>query len=290
MKFQVKSFALLFSALLLSTAGVFAQPGTEPKVTESGEPQQPAPRDGIYDREIIKERLILPYDHVREADVFWEKRVYRVIDVREKMNKPFAYPKAPFITLLLNAAADGEINCYSPVDTEFKTRLTGDEIKSLGGSVDTIINFDPVTFEEIVQVVTNELNPADVKRFRVKEDWFFDEETSKLEVRILAIAPIIDKYDDNGNFLFEKVMFWAYYPELREVLARERAYNLMGNEAMTQSWEDVFESRFFSSFIVQESNVYDRRIRDYKTGLDQLLEADKIHNEIFNFEHDLWQY
>jgi gliding motility associated protien GldN len=84
-------------------------------------------------------------------------------------------------------------------------------------------------------------------------------------------------------------MFWAYYPELRDVLARKTTFNPL-NDAARMSWEDIFEMRYFSSYIYKESNVYDRRIEDYMTGVDILLEADKIKNEIFNFEHDLWSF
>jgi hypothetical protein len=56
------------------------------------------------------------------------------------------------------------------------------------------------------------------------------------------------------------------------------------------TWEDLFEMRFFASYIYKESNVYDRRLQDYLSGVDLLLEADKIKQEIFNFEHDLWSY
>jgi hypothetical protein len=56
------------------------------------------------------------------------------------------------------------------------------------------------------------------------------------------------------------------------------------------SWEDIMEMRYFSSYIYKESNVYDRRLQDYLSGVDLLLEADKIKNEIFSFEHDLWSF
>jgi len=73
------------------------------------------------------------------------------------------------------------------------------------------------------------------------------------------------------------------------VLARERVFNT-GNDASPITWEDLLEMRFFSSYIYKVSNVYDRRLQDYKTGVDLLLEAEKIKAEIFNFEHDLWSY
>lgn len=286
---DLKKILLGALVLVLSVAAVSAQKAKEPVVTESGAEKAPTPRDGAYDRDIIKDRLILNYDHLREADVFWEKRIWRVIDVREKINRPFTYPKRPFINILLEQAGTGDITFYSTIDDEFQKPLTLEEVAALGGTVDTIITFDPETFAEIIQVVTNELNPEDIKRYRLKETWIFDEESSTMQVRILGVAPLQEKYDDNGNFLYEYPMAWTYYPELREILAREEAFNPF-NDGQRMSWEDIFEMRMFSSYIFKESNVYDRRIRDYKAGLDILIEADKIHNEIFNFEHDLWVY
>ena len=86
----------------------------------------------------------------------------------------------------------------------------------------------------------------------MKEVWFFDEESSTLQVRILGIAPLIDKTDENGNFLYEKPMFWVYYPQAREILARERVFNI-GNDASAITWEDLMEMRYFSSYIFKES-------------------------------------
>ena len=105
----------------------------------------------------------------------------------------------------------------------------------------------------------------------------------------MGIAPLKEVYDDNDNFLYEQPLFWAYYPYMRDLLARKETFNPF-NDAIRMSWEDIFEMRYFSSYISKESNVYDRRIKDYKSGLDILVEADNIKEEILNFEHDLWTY
>ena len=290
MKVSLKILSLCFLALFCVTAA-FAQPAPEPIVTESSNPDEDKPLDGVYERTIIKETPPLKYDHIREADVFWEKRIWRVLDVREKMNKPFVYPEAPFINIILDAATSDnpEITLYSTIDDKFSEALDPNEASTIGISVDTIITFDPETFEEKMKVVRNELNWEDIKRFRIKEVWFFDEETSTMQVRILGIAPLREVFDDQGNFKYEQPMFWVYYPELRDVLARKEAFNPL-NDAARMSWEDLFEMRYFSSYIYKESNVYDRRIQDYMTGVDILLESEKIKNEIFSFEHDLWSY
>jgi len=110
-----------------------------------------------------------------------------------------------------------------------------------------------------------------------------------MQVRILGIAPLLDVLDDNGNFKYEKPMFWVYYPEARQVLAREKVFTY-GNDAAPITWEGLMEMRFFSSYIFKESNVHDRRLSEYVQGVDLLMEADKIKQTIFNFEHDLWEY
>ncbi|MCB9264960.1 MAG: gliding motility protein GldN [Lewinellaceae bacterium] len=288
MKIALKLLGL--GLLMFFFAGpVAAQTPENIIMTESGDINADRPLDDIVEKRLTVERRVLPYDHIREADIFWEKRIWRVIDVREKMNLPFAYPERPFFTILMDAAEAGEITVYSTEDDKFSIPLTPDEVASMGASVDTIATVDPETYEETYQIVRNEVNPQDVKRFRIKEIWFFDEETSTLQVRILGIAPLIEEYDDNGNFKYERPMFWVYYPEAREVLARERVFNV-GNDNSPMTFEDLFEMRFFSSYIYKESNVFDRRLEDYLSGVDLLMEADKIKQEIFNFEHDLWTY
>lgn len=281
------------SLLLFTTTAVLAQDPEEIEVkTEVSEPDDfgETPLDDVVKKEVMMERRVLAYQPIRESDIFWEKRVWRIIDVREKMNLPFAYPEEPFFRLLSDAAANGEMPVYSVDDDKFTKRLSTDDVLSMLSKTDTIVTFDPETYEEKVQIVRNDINWADVKRFRIKEIWFFDKETSTLQVRILGIAPLIDVKDSEGNFRYEKAMFWVYYPQAREMFARHRVFTLGGNTNATISWEDLFEMRYFASFIIKESNVYDRRIEDYARGVDALWESDRIKNQIFNFEHDLWQY
>ena len=289
MKVTFKLFALLLVGML-SANFAFAQPPAEMGATEAGPgAAEDKPLDDIVEKRLIEEARVLPYQPIREADIFWEKRIWRVIDVREKMNKPFSYPEMPFFTILMEAAMEGDIKVYSVDDDKFTYELTPNEAAQMGASVDTVITFDPETYEEEIKIVRNDLNPNDIKRFRIKEVWFFDEETSSMSVRVLGIAPLRDVTDDMGNFRYEQPMFWVYYPEARKVLANHKVFNPY-NDASVMTWEDVFEMRFFSSYVYKESNVYDRRLQDYLSGVDLLLESEKIENEIFNFEHDLWTY
>lgn len=247
------------------------------------------PIDDIVERKIMQERRVLHYKPIREADIFWEKRIWRVIDVREKMNHTFMYPNDPFFSILQNAALNADITLYSTENDRFEYPLDSSEVHKIFYSTDTVEIMDPETYEITIKVIENSINWEDVKRFRIKEAWFFDENTGAMNVRILGIAPLIEVNDDNGNFRFEKPMFWAYYPETRPLLAKHKVFNDQ-NDAALISWEDLFEMRFFASHIFKQSNVMDFQLQHYLSGVDLLLEAEKIKAEIFNFEHDLWSY
>jgi len=251
------------------------------------------PLDGAYQKVLTKEKEIIPYDYIREADVFWSKRIWRTIDTREKMNLAFRYPQMPLIDIIHTAAKNGEITVYdAAVDNgdQFKLVMPIGDISKIGASTDTSMVIDPVTLDEKQVVSTSEFDPLKVVKYRLKEDWVFDEETSTLMVRIIGICPVMEKIDPNTQtILGDQPMYWVYYPDLRPVLAKYEMFNPK-NDAITLSWEDLFESRKFQSYIYKESNVYDRLIMEYATGIDGLLESDRVKNEIFTFEHDLWNY
>jgi gliding motility associated protien GldN len=256
--------------------------------TESSDPDRKTPLDGVVERNLTQEKRVLPYAHVREADYFWEKKVWRLIDIREKMNLPFKNPDARFITILLEAAKAGEIEVYE--DEQFTIPLTVEEVLlKEKGKPDTIMQLDPETYEDVITIVQNDLNPEDIKHFRLKEVWYFDKQTSTLKVRILGIAPIKELKDEYGNFIGVQPMFWVYYPDARYMLARHLAFRT-GNDTSPLTWEDIMEMRFFSSYIYKQRNVLDLGLKDIYTGIDLLMEGEKIKQEIFHFEHDLWSF
>jgi|688.fasta_scaffold03446_9 gliding motility associated protien GldN len=256
--------------------------------------------DGVYEKQLTKEKEYIPYDHIREADVFWSKRVFREIDVNEKMNLPFKYPRQPLIAIIHTAAMEGELTVYDPDIIEeglerkegydFIKPLAVDDVKSIGARTDTSTQIDPITLEEKTVFINQKLEWRDIVRFRIKEDWFFDENTSTFQVRILGLSPVREAKGSDGTFLGYSPMYWIYYPDLRPILTKYEIYNPK-NDAIRLSWEDLFEARLFTSFITKESNVFDRKIGEYAAnGIDALLESDRIKQEMFEFEHDLWTY
>jgi gliding motility associated protien GldN len=262
--------------------------------------------DNAVERNLVKERTPLAYEHIREDDAVYRQRLWREIDVHEKMNLPFVYRadddngNQRFINILLNAVKTGEASVFSPIDDRFTTPMTMAEItKQLVGEPTTVQvpnwALDPTGANGIMKdsVIVNEFNPDEtVEKYWIKEDVIFDKESSRLHVRILGIAPLKTIRNSDGSFRDVTPLFWVYYPELRPLLAKHEAYNGK-NYGARQSWEELFESRMFASRIIKSTfdNPYDQFISGIvKDPILRLLEGDNIKEKIFNYEQDLWSY
>ena len=161
--------------------------------------------------------------------------------------------------------------------------------KVIGGEPIDVPIYDSLGNQTGFKTMTPEVNLDSFYKFRIKEEVIFDKESSRLFWRILGIAPLKRVITSSGVDLGQTELFWVYYPDMRPIFAKYEVYNPK-NDAQRLSWEDVFEARIFESYIYKESNVYDRNIQEYATGMDALLESDRVKYDIFTFEHDLWNY
>ncbi|MCC7233399.1 MAG: gliding motility protein GldN [Bacteroidia bacterium] len=257
--------------------------------------------DGVYVKENTPTRQVIPYPYLREADVMWSKRIWRVIDLSEKMNLPLKYPSSKsthdrknLIDIFMDAIQEGSLTAYGTTDDEFTLPTTMKEIESRGGArTDTMRMQRPEPpYEEFDTVIAREFSRDKVVAYRVKEDWFFDKQRSVMDVRIIGLAPMVYAVDEFGNIRPENIklpLFWIYYPEARKLLANSEMFN-RENDAERRSFDDIFQKRLFSSYIFKESNVFDRRIEDYRQGINALLESERIKNEITDMEHDMWEF
>lgn len=258
--------------------------------------------DGVFIKETAPTRRVIPYTHVREADVTYYKRVWREIDLREKINHPLFYPTSPIkeigferlslFEVIKRGVEEGTITAYDEdgVGGQFQVALTKSEaIGKLSKEVSSI-DIDPETGLEMETSYTDVLGADKVSSYRIKEDWFFDKERSVMEVRIIGILPIIINLNEDGSFKNKEGLFWIYFPEARYVFANQEVYNNT-NDGARLTFEDYFRKRIFSGYIYKETNVYNNRLlNDYTKNIDRLLEARRIQEEIVNFEHDMWQY
>ena len=262
--------------------------------------------DDAVDRNLIKDQTPLPYAYIREDDAVYREKIWREIDTREKMNMSFRYSanedngNQRFISILFKAIQDGPDNggvtAFDPIDDRFTTPMTVADVakKVSGGTVEVPI-FDSLGNQTGTKTVTAEVNLDSFYKFHIKEEVIFDKQTSRLYWRILGIAPVKNVITQAGVNLGETELFWVYYPDLRAILAKYEVYNGK-NFGARMSWEELFESRMFYGRIIKSTldnpnDLYLSQMQGMKDNrILQLLQGEKIKNEIFDYEQSLWSY
>lgn len=241
------------------------------------------------------------YAPVREADVMWMKRIWRRIDLRQKMNHAFYFPERPsdgrksFFEYLKAAVMEGAIVAYDPGplgdDDGFTKPFSRAEVAKLLTARDTVFTPDLENPDlMLAQEIDMSVKSSDIIQYEIKEDWFFDRQRSVMEVRIVGICPLLMIRDEaTGEFRGYKRLFWIDMNTARTEMAKWPVFNRW-NDFEQRSYDEVFRKRQFASYIIKESNVYDRYVREYKQGEDALLEADEIEKRLLTMEHDLWSY
>ncbi len=256
--------------------------------------------DGVYPKEHVINRKPIPYPNVREADVMWAKKVWRVIDLREKINLPLYYPintmdgRRSLIQLIMESIQYQGLTAYTTTaDDEFKVEMSYDQVSQVMGAVNDTLDVLQEDGSYITKTIAGEMRYDEVKQYMLKEVWFFDRNYSRMDVRIIGICPIREYTKDDGSGepkVNKSMCFWIYFPEVRPFLAKNEVFNPR-NDAQRRTFDDIFMKRYFGSYIVRETNVYNnRRIDDYAVGMEAMLESDRIKNDIFQFEHDLWEF
>jgi len=295
----MKARRLIFAAAVLAiwTFSLSAQtPGNAPVINTY------TPSTDVYKLEtIIPEKKPVPYAYVREADVAWRKDIWRTIDLRHRMNMPLRYPlegsmsdgkRYSLFGLIMEGIKSEEItpyayNAITAWKDPFSVVSSLEEVYRNSGG-DSVYD-DNGNFLEVQQGMT------DILQWQLQEAWFFDTKHSTMKVRIVALAPIYyQRYDEiTGELLPSpryRVPFVVSFEQCRRLFATHPVYNPR-NDAQSISFDDLFMQRRFSSTIIAESNEFgNRMLTDYKVGQDILLEAERIKNDLFIMEHDLWEY
>lgn len=235
--------------------------------------------------------MVFTYPYLREADIMYSTRHWERIDLREKMNHHLYYPiqAVPDRKSLYDVIMDGILTEGTIVevfgDDRFERPLTPEQVQNYASKIDTLR--DPDDPSIILLVDTTEIKSNNVIAWDIKSDWYFDKRRGEMKNRIIGLSPVVQNPETQEIYN----LFWVWFPDARYALATHVAFNNHNNSSRL-TYDQVFHIRMFSSTIYKEDNVYDRQVKDYKRNspLEQLLEAERIKENLREFEHELWEY
>ncbi len=250
--------------------------------------------------------LPLPYPYTDDRDILWGKQVWERIDLDERFNLPLYYPTDTLSAMpnvrslfdaLMSGIKSGKITkIYA--DSYFTDKLTLEDLKDRMTAIDTTdagkdqFNDEGRVDEQYINQY--HVNSETIEEFHTRGIWYFDARYGELKYRLLGIAPVA--FDPKGMAagmtpdLVE--IFWVFYPDARLTLHEYYAFNPR-NTVKPMDYDHLLNARRFNGVIYKEDNVYgDREIKEYihDNALRQLLESQRIKEEIRNYEEDMWNY
>lgn len=250
----------------------------------------------------------LPYGYTDERDVLWSKTTWEIIDLDERVNFPLYYPidtnnigadRRSLYDVLVKNIKNGKIESVY-ADSYFTEKRTLQDIEaSLVYSDTTDLGIEQYNAEGTVDpqyVRRFSLDAGDIEEWHIRGYWYLDKRQGELKYRMLGICPVANEarskaFPEDG--IDSKVeLFWVWFPGAREVLHEAKAFNRK-NTSQPISYDHLLNSRRFNAVIYKEDNVQgDRDVKDYinDNALMQLLESERIKEQIRNIEIDLWNY
>ena len=247
----------------------------------------------------------LEYGYVDDRDVLWSKTTWEIVDLDERVNFPLYYPidtnnigkdRRSLYDVLLSNIKNGNIETIY-TDSYFTEKRTLKDISAALSKVDTtdygIEQYNAGEEIDAQYITRRDINAGDISEYHVKGLWYFDKRQGELKYRLLGIAPCapdVNFIDEEDTQVVE--LFWVWFPGVREVLHNAKAFNRQ-NSSQPITFDHLLNSRRFNGVIYKEDNEYgDRTVEDYinDNALMQLLESDRIKEQIRNFEQDMWNY
>lgn len=247
----------------------------------------------------------LEYGYVDERDVLWSKTTWEIVDLDERINLPLYYPidtnqignsRRSLYDVLLKNIKNGNIkNIYA--DSYFNEKRELKDISAALSKIDTTdLGIEQINAGEEIDpqyINRRDISSADIEEYRIRGYWYFDKRQAELKYRLLGIAPVapdVNFIDSDEPSLVE--LFWVWFPAAREVLSQNYAFNEK-NTSQPISFDHLLNARRFHGVIYAEDNIQgDREVREYinNNAFMQLLESDRIKEQIRNFEQDMWNY
>ena len=248
----------------------------------------------------------IPYPFLRKSDIVWSTTIWKTINAEQLFNQFFYFPNDEYINfgkkslayILWDAMAANEIPIYEdddllvPIDNlVFVERYTRADTLLLEIGYDEDDN-------EIYQTVIRPkyFDGSEIFNYSLREVWFIGRQDTRQDSRRIALAPVKETYRElpNGEVipLGNLPLFWVPMQNMlvRSLLVRYQAYIDATNMVRQPSWDWVFLNQHYEAYITRESNDYNRKISDYLTGEDAILESYYIEAKIFDIEDAMWEY
>lgn len=163
----------------------------------------------------------------------------------------------------------GHTDCYA--DPGLTQLLSVDDIGKMITITDTVVTFDPATFEEQVLIVRNEMDLTSIEQLRVNQVIYFDKNTQDFETRIIAVAPLVNYSNDAQA----QPLFWIKmdnpFPENFNIHASNIHFGALGysheHPLMLNFTEEIKNEGFdFKGMLLEQAQAIQKPVEAPERG------------------------
>ena len=289
----------MFRALIVTAAAaMLAITAADAQVVRRAEKDAAAKKTDNEINLSVRAKGLYESNSSAEKDIPWMRVVYRQLDLTKDANLPLYYPEDPtedlqnLFRILLRLLADNKVTAYEYLD--------GREVFTDKYKVNVREMLDRFSILYTEQKGSTEKNPlfaideSDVPCYEVLsyyliEKWAFNRGTSRFDVMIEAICPVLHRSGDFGGEPLRYPMFWLKYDDIRPYLAQQYIITGDANQVMQHNYDDYFKMNMYDGDIYKTRNLRNQSLmQQYPT--DSLLRhaQDSIEKTLQSFANGLW--
>ncbi|MCC5919272.1 MAG: gliding motility protein GldN [Cyclobacteriaceae bacterium] len=249
---------------------------------------------------------------IHRDDIMFTKKVWRRMDLEEKINHPFKARGYEMTKVIIEAAKRGQIAVFE--DEDFEKRLTveefeknllipgadmGDDLDDFGGGGfdDFGSGDDPWGDggnDDDFDTGPTEFLAADITLIDIVEEMQFDKKRSRVYWDIQSLGLFVPQ-EKNDALQFNKVIGYFKFTELFDLfksMPKEAIWFNPQNTREHKNLADAFNLRLFSARVTKVENPLDEGVIDiYDKGLKDAARGSLlIEEQLMEYEHELWEY
>lgn len=269
-----------------NTGGVRKRSERDKKKTEAEGPKVTDRMQGFYEAKD-------PHD----ADLAYMRQIYRQLDLTKEDNTPLYFPEdvvdgqENLFRIILSQVVNGKIPAYEYLDGR---EVFTDQYKV--NVADMLDRFDiyyttangSTEKNPRYQIEEADVPTGQVLNYYIIEKWEFDKRTNRMQTRVEAICPVLNRSGDFGGEA-KYPMFWVKFDSLRPYLAQQYIFLTDDNNLPQYSLDDYFNMGMYDGEIYKTRNLRNLSMAQMYPDPDDMKRAqDSIDNRLRSFGKDLW--
>lgn len=226
----------------------------------------------------------------------WIREVYRELDLTKGRNGALLHPVTPsgnrmnLYTMIFKLMGEGKLTGYNFTRGENFDEDAKEDFKDVLERLEIPFKQNGNVFSyDDFSIPSNE-----VLKYYIKEAWYFDQSNSVLDVKVVAICPVLmreeflDDFSIGGKALAQP-QFWIPYEQIRPYAARVPVMVSDKNNVVNKTIDDFFRLRLYEGDIYKTTNMENKFLSEiYKTPEELEAGRQKIEKELRQFDKQLW--